>query len=157
MNLKETGEYQMTVFNSRYYSLAAGQPTDTAAYSDDLRSALDAITPNLRRTFLVGEVSAITSHVTDGIRDIVRKDKRVRDLVLNKGALPLATWAEMLDFVSENSVEQLKAILSDMQYQLEHGKIQGFPGTMFIYHKPTFVTLEPFYSLLFSLMAEMGG
>ena len=144
----------MTVFCSKYYSMAAGQPVDIAGYSEDLVAALVKIDPVSRQKLIVGEIIAITSHITDGIRDIVLKDKRIRDLVMNKGALPLGTWAKMLDEVSETSAERFKLILADMQYQLEHGKIQGFPATMFLYHKPSFVTFEPFYSHLFNLLDE---
>jgi hypothetical protein len=36
-----------------------------------------------------------------------------------------------------------------LRRDLEHGKIEGFPGTMLLHGKPTFATLEGFYQVVF--------
>ncbi len=36
-----------------------------------------------------------------------------------------------------------------MRHDFEHGKIEGFPGTMVLHGKPTFATFEGFYELVF--------
>lgn len=145
----------MAIFSEDYYSMTIGQPVDVERYAQDLEATLLGVDASTRRELLLVEIVAITRHVTDGIRDIVRQDRKIKDLVINKGALPLGTWAAMLDSLSEYSVERLKSVLSEMQSQLEHGKIQGFPATMLLYHKPNFVTLEPFYSYIFNLIEQI--
>ena len=42
-----------------------------------------------------------------------------------------------------------------MKRELEQGKIEGFPATMFLARKPTFTTLEGFYDVIFDLAEEM--
>ena len=90
-----------------------------------------------------------TRHVTDGIRDLIKHDRRIRHLVLDLGAIPLATWAEALDTLAEHSMPALKRKIVEMQRDLEHGRIEGFPGTMVLYGKPTFATFEDFYRVVF--------
>jgi hypothetical protein len=62
-------------------------------------------------------------------------------LVLDLGAIPLATWVEALGTLAEHLVPALKQKLVEMQRDLEHGKIEGFPGTMVLHGKPTFAML----------------
>lgn len=95
------------------------------------------------------EAVEITRHVTDGIRDLVKHDKRIRHLVLDLGAVPLATWAEALDTLAEHSMPILKQKITEMRRDIEQGRIEGFPGTMVLYGKPTFATFEDFYRIVF--------
>jgi len=43
----------------------------------------------------------------------------------------------------------LKQKVDEMRRDLEQGKVEGFIGTMFLYGKPTFSTLENFYEIVF--------
>ena len=45
---------------------------------------------------------------------------------------------------------ELESKVSEMKYELEHGKVEGFPGTMFLFGKPTFNDFEDFYTVVFS-------
>ena len=100
------------------------------------------------------EVVAITRHITDGVRDLITRDKRIHNLVLNQGAVPLGTWSVALDTLAEHSISSIKQKIAEMQRDLEHGRVEGFPATMFLFGKPTFTTFAPFYELVFSLAEE---
>lgn len=75
----------------------------------------------------------------------------MRDLVLNKGVIPLATWTDYLKELAHQSLTRLRDKIEEMQRELEQGQIGGFPGTMFLYNKPTFVTFDGFYRTIFNL------
>jgi len=147
----------MSIFNTTYYSEGVTQILKDREYEKALQDDLKLRNTSAEKVIILrDEVKEITKHITNGIRDIIRQDRKIRDLVLNKGALPLATWADKLDSVSETSVLAFRNIINDMQYQLEHGKIQGFPGTMILYQKPTFITFDPFYTIVFSLLDSVS-
>jgi len=137
------------VFARQFYS--GSNPTENG--SQDYRNALRA---ELARSdnpeaVLRLELIAITKTITDGIRDLITKEKHVRHIVLNLGALPLATWAASLDKMSHESLPALKRRIADMELDLERGKIGGFPATMLLHGKPIFTTFAPFYDVVFSL------
>jgi hypothetical protein len=46
---------------------------------------------------------------------------------------------------------ELKDKIGEMTRDLAHGRIQGFPGTMFLSGKPTFADLDGFYEIVFDL------
>lgn len=146
----------MAIFDKRFYELEDKKTVlDTEGYQQALQQSLNqthSIDEQIR--LLRQEVVEITHHITDGIRDLVEHDKHIRNLVLNQGAVPLATWAESLDTLAEYSMPALKQKIAEMQRDLEHGKVEGFPGTMFLHRKPTFTTLEGFYNVVFELAKE---
>ena len=147
----------MIVFNESLYRIGESQKYDSDKYKMDLIVELDKCVSNDEKAAqLRNELIYITRHITDGVRDLIKQDKRIRDLVLNQGAIPLASWAEQLDIMANFSIRKLKYKINDMKKELEHGRVQGFPGTMFLFNKPTFTTLEGFYSILFSLADELG-
>ena len=140
----------MPIFNERHYQTASHKP-DIAGYQTDLRLALSqCATTEAREGLLRGEVIEMTRHVTDGIRDLIKNDRRIRNLVLNQGAVPLASWTNALDGMAQRPLPVLKTQIATMHRDLEQGKIQGFPGTMVLYGKPTFATLEDFFAVVFS-------
>lgn len=146
----------MAVFNKRFYELGDKKIVlDTEGYRQALQQSLNQThSTDEQIRLLRQEVVEITRHITDGIRDLVEHDKHIRNLVLNQGAVPLATWAEALDTLAEHSMPALKQKIAEMQRDLEHGKVEGFPGTMFLHRKPTFTTLEGFYKVVFELAKE---
>lgn len=140
----------MPVFDKRFYSLGDKNNLDIDSYRAALLSALGQYaSPADRDKLLRQEAVEITRHVTDGIRDLIKHDRRIRHLVLDLGAIPLATWAEALDTLAEYSMPALRGKIAEMRYDLEHGRIEGFPGTMVLYGKPTFATFEDFYRIVF--------
>lgn len=145
----------MPVFDKCFYKLGQKNVLDVEGYKQALRQTLsDCGSPTERDQLLRQEAVQITHHITDGIHDLVEHNRHVRHLVLNLGAVPLATWAEALDTLAQYSIPALKQKIAEMQRDLEHGKVEGFPGTMFLYRKPTFTTLEGFYNVVFELAKE---
>ncbi|MGC1375364.1 MAG: hypothetical protein WA821_04020 [Anaerolineales bacterium] len=115
-----------------------------------MRQALAACqTPDEREIILRQEAIEMTRHVTEGIRDLVKHNKHIHHLVLDLGAVPLATWSDALDALAGSSLLALKQKVGEMRRDLEQGKVEGFTGTMFLYGKPTFATLENFYAIVF--------
>jgi len=150
----------MPVFDESFYregnKLKQQSACDYDGYKQELANALDrCVTLNLQASLLKAEAVEITRHVTDAIRDLVLTDKRIRRLVLDEGAIPLTTWSEALDSLAERSLPELKGRIAEMANDLEHGHIQGFPATMFLYGKPTFTTLEGFYKIVFDLASNL--
>ncbi len=140
------------VFHEKFYK--ARQTTDVAvaAYREALMDALTDCKSDTERDHLLRlEAIEITRQITDGIRDLIKGNRNVRDLVLNQGAVPLATWAESLDKMAELSIPMLKQRIAQMQRELEHGRVSGFPGTLLLYDKPSFTTLLKFYDTVFEL------
>lgn len=142
----------MPIFDKHFYQLGDKNYLDIDGYRTTFQSAFYQYGSSFERDRLLRqEAVEITHHITDGIRDLVEHNRHVRHLVLNLGAVPLATWAEALDTLAQYSIPALQQKIAEMQRDLEHGKVEGFPGTMFLYHKPTFTTLEPFYKVVFEL------
>lgn len=140
------------IFRTNYYALGKAHRLNVVGYENALLTALNTSTAAADRDRLLRqEVVEITRHVTDGIRDLIKQDRRIRHLVLDLGMIPLATWCEALDTLAEQSMPQLQEKIADMQRDLEQGRIEGFPGTMVLYGKPTFATLHDFYQLVFKL------
>src|SRR5574340_1845615 len=140
----------MPIFNQLFYELKDKTCLDIASYRAALLDALSKCASSTDRDRLLRqEVVEITRHITEGIRDLVKHEKRIRHIVLDLGAVPLATWAEALDSLAEHSMPALKFKIAEMQQELEHGRIEGFPGTMALYGKPTFATFEGFYQVVF--------
>jgi hypothetical protein len=143
---------KMAIFGDRFYNGRDDTACDIDGYRQALEDALKScLSESDREQTLRDEAIEITRHIISGIRDIIKKDRNVRDLVLNKGAIPLATWTDYLDQLSHQSLYRLRDKINEMQHELEQGKIGGFPGTMFLYNKPTFVTFEAFYKTIFEL------
>jgi pyruvate-formate lyase len=136
----------MPIFSAKYY-----QPSKNAVgYREAVHKALaQCVTQEEKETLLLEEASEITSHVTEGIRDLIKHNKKIHDLVLNQGAIPLATWAEALDSRANRSLVAMKKKVDEMKRDLEQGKVESFPGTMILYGKQTFTTLEEFYDVVF--------
>jgi hypothetical protein len=68
---------------------------------------------------------------------------------LDLGAIPLATWSEAMDSLANGSLLALRQKIAEMRRDLEQGKVEGFTGTLFMYKKPSFATLEGFYDIIF--------
>ncbi len=142
----------MPVFNHSFYRLGKEHFLDVEGYRSALTEALSQCsTASERDLILRQEVIELTRHITEGIRDLIKNDRHIRQLVLNQGMVPLATWAESLDSMAQHSMPVLKQKVLEMKRELEQGRIEGFPGTMALYQKPTFATFEPFYNLVFDL------
>ena len=132
----------MTVFNSRFYQFGLNH-LDVEGYKTALANALALCVSDSERDLLLRqEVIEITRHITDGIRDLIKHDRRIRDLVLNQGAVPLATWAKSLDTLAQHSMPVLRQKIQEMERDLEHGRVEGFPGTMALHQKPTFTAFN---------------
>ena len=145
----------MNIFDMRFCSDSAFNTPDVPGYRTALLRALNQTTSLTERDILLRqEAVAITRQITDGIRDLIDHNKKIRNLVYNEGAVPLGTWTQALDTLADKSMPQLKRKIEEMKRDLEHGRVGGFPGTMILYGKPTFTTLEPFYSLVFALAEE---
>jgi len=136
----------MAIFRTEFYK----PEQNVTGYRAALRQTLaQCQSPDERDVILRQEAIEITRHVTDGIRDLVKHDKHIRYLVLELGAVPLATWSDALDALAGGSLLALKQKVDEMRRDLEQGKVEGFIGTMFLYGKPTFATLENFYEIVF--------
>jgi hypothetical protein len=136
----------MPIFSTKYY-----QPSkNVTGYREAVHKALaQCASQEEKETILREEAIEITSHVTEGIRDLIKHNKKIHDLVLNQGAIPLATWAEALDSRANRSLAAMKKKVDEMKRDLEQGKVESFPGTMILYGKQTFTTLEEFYDIVF--------
>lgn len=136
----------MAIFSIQYY-----QPRkNVAGYRDAVHQALARCnSPEEKEAFLRDEAVEMTRHVTEGIRDLIKNNKKMHDLVLNQGAIPLATWAEALDSRANRSLAAMKLKVEEMKRELEQGKVESFPGTMILYGKQTFTTLEEYYDVVF--------
>ncbi len=142
----------MAVFSTRFYNGRDQAACDIERYRHALEQVLWTRPSDTEKEGVLREEAIeVTRHIIDGIRDIIKKDRNVRDLVLNKGLIPLATWTDYLNQLSHQSLTRLRDKIAEMQHELEQGQIGGFPGTMFLYNKPTFVTFEGFYKTIFEL------
>jgi hypothetical protein len=143
----------MPIFNQHFYDGRVVTTDHIESYRLALRTQFQHLVASEDRFKLLRqEVSEVTRHITNGVRDIITKDKRIRNLVLNQGAVPLGTWTIALDTMATYSLPALQSKIAEMKQELEHGKVEGFPATMFLFNKPTFTTFEPFYTLLFDLI-----
>ena len=43
-----------------------------------------------------------------------------------------------------------------MKHELENGKVEGLPATLFIARKPSFTTLDGFFNIIFELADDIG-
>lgn len=146
----------MPIFENSYYGLGKNQFCDTERYKKSVENELDKMSSKDEKTkVLHDELIELTRHITEGIRDLIKYDRRVRDLVLNQGVIPLATWADSLDNKAFTSLLILKNKVNDMKQELEDGKVEGLLGTMFLHNKPTFETFEKFYDIIFDLADEV--
>lgn len=136
----------MPIFSTKYY-----QPSkNVAGYREAVHQALaQCDSQDEKEVILREEAIEITSHITDGIRNLVKHNKHIHRLVLDQGAIPLATWAEALDSRANRSLATMKLKVDEMKRDLEQGKVESFPGTMIVHGKPTFTTLEEFYEIVF--------
>jgi hypothetical protein len=140
----------MTIFNDSYYQGREVSTAQVAAYAQALDTAIRGCADSTsRETLLRGEIAAVTRSIIDGIQDVIKHNRTIRNLVLNQGAIPLGTWTCYLDELTKRSLPEVRAKLDEMRRELEEGKISGFPGTMFLFNKPTFVTFEDFYEAIF--------
>lgn len=136
----------MPIFRSDFYKPVP----NVDGYRTALHQALTQCQSSFERdAILRQETIAITHEVTNGIRDLVKHDKHIHHLVLNLGVIPLATWSDALDALAGGSLLALKQKIDEMSRDLEQGKVEGFLGTMFLYDKPTFTSLEDFYKIVF--------
>ena len=88
----------MPVFDKRFYQLDNKGYLDVDGYEAAILTALSqCASPADCDRLLRQEILEITRHITDGIRNLIEHDRRIRHLVLDLGAVPLATWAEALD------------------------------------------------------------
>ena len=138
----------MPVFDRRYYAGPRPTPDGVERYARDAAAAAN-VAPD-REAFVSGEVVAITKAVTDGIVDLIKTDRRVGRLVLS-GDVPLGTWKDALLHIASLPREAMHKKVEQMERELEHGKVQGFPGTLFMSGRPTFTTFRPFYDVVFAL------
>jgi hypothetical protein len=139
------------------YETEKDQEYDTERYRRDLISELaNHESYSEKSQVLRNEIIAITRHITDGVRDLIKQDSRIRDLVLNQGAIPLATWTESLDTMATYSMERIRSKILEMKQELEYGKVQGFPATMYMAKKASFTTLEGFYETIFNLADDIS-
>jgi hypothetical protein len=105
----------MLIFTKRFYQLRDKDYLDVDSYRAALLTALSQYaSPADCDRLLRQEVVEITRHITDGIRDWIGSDRRVRHLALDLGAVPLATWAEALDTLAERSIPALKWKIAEM-------------------------------------------
>ena len=136
----------MPIFSTKYYH----SRKDVSGYRDAVHQALAQCgSLEEKEALLRDEAIEITSHVTDGIRDLIKHNKRIRHLVLNEGLIPLATWSEALDSRANRSLGAMKYKIEEMKRDLEQGRVESFPGTMIMHGKQTFTTLEEFYDVVF--------
>jgi hypothetical protein len=142
----------MPVFDQRFYRIIGQHSVDIEGYRVVLLKALDSCsTPASRQQLLHEELIEITRHITEGVRDLIKHDRRIGRLVRDLGVVPLATWTDALSMRAEHSITSLKHKIAELQRELEQGRVEGFPATLLLAGKPTFTTFEPFYSLIFNL------
>lgn len=136
----------MPIFSNKYY-----QPVkDVSGYKNILHQALAQCgSPEEKEALLREEAIEMTRHITEGIRDLIKHNKRIHRLVLDEGVIPLATWSEALDSRANRSLAAMKFKIEEMKRELEQGKIESFPGTMIMKGKQTFTTLEDFFDVVF--------
>jgi hypothetical protein len=141
----------MTIFSNSYYQGREVSATQVATYAQALNTAIGGCPdPAARGALLRGEIAAVTRPIINGIQDVIKENRAIRNLVLNQGAIPLGTWTCYLGELTKRPLPEIRAKLDEMRRELEEGKISGFPGTMFLFNKPTFVTFEGFYGAIFA-------
>jgi len=80
----------MPIFCTEFYK----PQENVTGYRAALQQALaQCQSPYGRNAILRQEAIEMTRHVTEGIRDLVKNEKHIRHLVLDLGAIPLATWS----------------------------------------------------------------
>ena len=143
----------MPIFSDRFYHLGKNRFLDIDGYKLALRKSLDSCaSSDDRQSLLRQEVIEITMYVTNGIRDLIKTDKHIHNIVLNQGDVPLAFWTRILDGMALAPLPVWRKQIDDMRSELENGRIQGFPATMELHDKPTFATLDGFYRYIFELV-----
>ena len=143
----------MAILSDRFYRVGKDLFSDVDNYRETLTEAFNKCrSQDERDNLLREELVELTRHITDGIRDILKQDRRLYDLVCNKGALPLATWTASLDKMAKESAPELEQKIKKMEHDLENCRVDGFTATMFLYRKPSFVTFNRFYKLIFEMM-----
>ncbi len=144
----------MPVFSTDYYVLEHPPKLDVERYRSDLMRRLSGLTSaGEREEALRQELAEMTRHVTEAVRDVIKHNKHVHDLVLDRGVVPLATWAEALDARAGSSIQSIWYKYREMEIGMQRGKYQGFAASMFLMKKPSFESLKPFYDCVF----EMAG
>lgn len=138
----------MPVFDSRFYDGPNPRKGGVEAYRHALLEAAKAEQDT--EALVRQEVTAITKAITDGIRALIEEDRRVGDLV-RSGVVPLATWTDALLKIASMSREAMQRKIAEMERELQHGKVQGFPATLFMAGKPSFTTFKGFYEVAFNL------
>lgn len=147
----------MPIFQKSFYSLGENQFSDIERYRIALIEELDGHNTNEEKASILRiEAIELTKHITDGVRDLIIHDRRIHNLVLNQGAIPLASWAESLDIMATFSIKELKYKILEMKQELENGKVEGFPATLYILGKPSFTTFDGFYNIIFDLAEDLG-
>lgn len=142
----------MPIFGTSFYHGRQVTDDDVARYKHVLTSVLTSCpSPSECEQLLKDEAVEVTRHIIEAVRVIIKKDRHVRDLVLNQGAIPLATWTDHLRALSHRSLPYLQAAIGEMRRGMEQGQVGGFAGTMILYDQPTFATFEPFYTTIFTL------
>src|SRR5712692_3639112 len=142
----------MVTFSSQFYQRGDRIIPNVNAYKTALEAALSqGASSELRCDMLRQEVIEITRHITEGIRDLIKRDRSIKRLVLDEGEVPLATWTEMLNTMAEQSMSAIERKIIEMRRELAQGRHEGFAGTLFILGKPDFTTFEGFYDTVFKL------
>ena len=147
----------MPIFQNSYYSFEKKPFFDAERYRIALIEELDRYSSNEEKASILRiEAIELTEHIAKGITDLIKQDRHIRNLVLNQGAIPLATWAVSLEAMATFSFEKLKFKILDMKQDLENGRVEGFPATLHIKGKPSFTTFEGFYNIIFDLAEDLG-
>lgn len=144
-----------TVFSAGFYGPGEIATDSARRYRELLEHSFASSPHDERLRLLSNEAIEIIRHVTNSIREFVKTNRNVKHLVLDEGAIPLATWTRELDALADSSTAGIKRKLREMEMALQDGRVQGFTASMFIQGKPTFATLKPFYDVVFELIDEL--
>lgn len=138
------------IFSSAYYHICAPDSVyEVERYGTDLNRAVSRYcSMQAKRKFLLDEQTEVMRHITDPIRDLIRTNRNVRQIVLFDGEVPLARWLEELDGVAKRSFTECSQRVVRMNRELAAGRHEGLTGTLFMQNRPTFVSFEGFFGII---------
>lgn len=132
-----------------------GHP-DADGYKEALQSALVGKGLSEQEQLLRGEIGAILGRFTDDLQWLIHHDRKVWKTVFEEG-LPLSSWTLYLNSLAKRDWASIEPKILEMRRDMEQGRVQGLPGTMFLYGKMSLVELDPFCQAVFDVRREMAA
>jgi hypothetical protein len=65
--------------------------------------------------------------------------------------------SEALDMLTQHSMPSLERRIAETRHDLEHGRVEGFPGSVVLHGKLTFATFGGSYRIVFEQAERLGA